>query len=108
MKIPARVNWILPSDGGRSAVPDCLRYVTLSRFTEDSPNWPDGAWSVVLEFERSPVEQGHVSMGVASFLMEAAPNDRLQPGRSFELFEGRKRVAVVELFGAPKPEDGNL
>lgn len=100
MRVPAKVIWLSASEGGRSALPESRRYVTISRFADDGPNWPDGAWSVVIDFENAPSEQGSPSVGEASFLMENAPHERLHPGQRFELYEGLKRVAVVELEGA--------
>ena len=97
MSAAVRVNWLLPEDGGRSALPTGHRYVTVSRFPEDGPEWPDGAWSVEVVFDRPPSEQGNPSVGTASFLVDAAPQKRLRPGSTFELYEGLKKVATVDL-----------
>ena len=94
----AKVNWVPREEGGRSALPTGTRYVTIGRFPEDGEKWPDGGWSVVLDFSTPPSEQGVTSFGRASFLMEKAPHERLRPGRSFELYEGLRKVATVELL----------
>jgi hypothetical protein len=74
--------------------------VTISKFPEEGPGWPDGAWSVVLDFDASPSVQGNPSLGRASFLMDSAPQERLHPGQRFELYEGLKKVATVEVLDA--------
>jgi hypothetical protein len=38
-------------------------------------------------------------MARARFLAEKAPVDRLKPGRAFELYEGERKVATVEIVG---------
>jgi len=38
-------------------------------------------------------------MAKAQFLAEKAPVDRLKPGRAFALYEGKKKVAMVEIVG---------
>jgi hypothetical protein len=97
MKVSARVFWISPEQGGRSGLPMGLQYSTISKW----PNQPDGgsAWSVVLEFDRSPAEQGSPSLAKARFLVEEAPQNWLQSGRKFELYEGPHKVADVEIDG---------
>ena len=94
----ARVRWLSKTEGGRTSLPGGERYVTIGRFPEEGPGWPDGAWSVVIDFETPPAEQGNPSVGTASFLMEAAPQERLEQGTHFELYEGLSKVADVELL----------
>ena len=94
----AKVTWISKAAGGRSSLPTGDQYVAVSRFPEDGLNWPDGAWSVVLEFSSPASEQGNPSVGTARFLSEEAPLERLRPGRVFELYEGLHQVATVELI----------
>lgn len=95
----AKVSWLLPSESGRSALPSGNRYATVGRFPEDGPQWPDGAWTVVLEFPAPPSEQGNPSFGSATFLAPDAPRSRLRTGQIFELYEGTRKVADVELIG---------
>jgi hypothetical protein len=99
MTTRAKVMWLSPSEGGRASLPDGTRYVTISKFPDDGPRWPDGAWSVVLDFDQPPSLQGTPSLGRASFLVENAPQDRLRPGTRFDLHEGLRKVATVELVG---------
>lgn len=99
LKSKARVTWLSSNEGGRSSLPDGRRYVTIGKFPQDGPEWPDGAWSVVLNFDPPPSVQGSPSVGEVAFLMDTAPQDRLRKGQRFELFEGHTRVGVVEVVG---------
>ena len=96
--VRAKVHWVPPEKGGRMALPAGKRYATVSRFQEDAESWLQEAWSIVLELAEPPVKQGNPSMARAHFLVAAAPVDRLQPGRAFELYEGTKRAATVEIL----------
>ena len=98
-RVRARVRWIEATKGRRTAPPSGHRYVTIGRFCEDGPGWPDGAWSVVVEFDTPPAPRSVESMATVSFLMPSAPHERLQPGRVFTLHEGRAPVAEVEVLG---------
>lgn len=53
----------------------------------------------MLEFDDPPAAQGNPSMAKARFLAGQAPVDRLNPGRAFELYEGKQKVAMVEIVG---------
>jgi hypothetical protein len=95
----ARVSWILASAGGRQSLPTGTQYSTISKFPEDGPEWPNRAWSVVVDFSPPPSVQGNPSIGEVRFLFEEAPQERLCAGRGFELYEGGRHVAHVELLG---------
>lgn len=95
----AKVHWVSLEEGGRTSLPAGKKYTTVSRFKEDLDAWLEAAWSIVLEFDEPPAVQGNPSMARARFLAEKAPVDRLQPGRAFELYEGKKKVAIVEVVG---------
>ena len=83
---------------GKKELPATLRYVGISRFPEDIA-WPDGAWSVELRFAEPPAEQeGDVCESQVRFLFDTAPQERLQPGAQFSLYEGPHRVAEVEVL----------
>lgn len=94
------VTWLAPEQGGRRTPMTEHRYVTISRFDEDGPGWPDGAWSVVLEFAPSVDPAISPAAAEASFLMEGAPHDRLRRGTTFTLHEGRREVAQVRVLEA--------
>jgi len=87
--MPALVTWA-------TRLPEGLQYSTVAKFAEDV-NWPEGAWSVVLEFETSPATQGNPSRGLVHFLMFEAPHNRLRTGAHFALYAGSAKVADVEI-----------
>lgn len=95
---PVKVYWTSPQAGGREEPFAGHRYSTVARFPEDSETWPDEAWSVVVDFQTPPSQQGNPSLGEASFLVEDAPEGRLRAGMVFELFEGRHMTAIVEVL----------
>jgi hypothetical protein len=95
--VVAKVHWVSPEEGGRISLPTGKKYSTIARFPEDTGTWLQEAWSIVLEFDEPPAAQGNPSMAKARFLAGQAPIDRLKPGRAFELYEGKKKVAMVEI-----------
>lgn len=80
------------------ALPHCHQYITVAKFEEDKDTWEKEAWSIVLEFSESPAKQGNPSRGTARFLVEDAPVERLVSGKRFEMYEGRTKVAEVEIM----------
>jgi len=96
MRMLAEIEWIRPEDGGRSKPPSgegSPRYATIVRFAESAGASTLGeAWSLVVE----KVEALNPYSWVAEvrFLVDAAPMDLLASGRTFELYEGHKRVAT--------------
>lgn len=87
----AMISW-LPSDkGGRQQPPTGPRYVTVVRF-EDDPQWSQGMWSLVVEFDRV-FAGGRYALATIRFAMDEAPHQLLQEGNRFELLEGPRRVA---------------
>jgi hypothetical protein len=70
------------------------QYITVAKFLEDV-DWINEAWSIVLEFDKSPKQQGNPSKGKAHFLIAKAPQERLAEGKIFELYEGSEKTATV-------------
>jgi hypothetical protein len=99
ISVVAKVHWVPREEGGRTSLPTGKRYATIARFPEDTGTWLQEAWSIVLEFDEPPSAQGNPSIAKARFLVGQAPVDRLKPGRAFELYEGKKKVATVEIVG---------
>lgn len=95
----ALVHWLSSADRGRSELPATLRYVGISRFKDDGPDWPNGSWSVELRFDQPPPEQARddISRGTVRFLFETAPQERLRAGVQFGLYEGLQKVAEVDV-----------
>jgi hypothetical protein len=90
---PVLVYW---SDEKLSSLPTSGQYVTVARFPEDMDSWLSNAWSVVLEIRGDvcsrPCEAN------ARFLSSDAPEERLRPGARFELLEGNRVTAVVDVL----------
>jgi len=97
--VVAKVQWVAPEEGGRTSLSTGKKYSTIARFPEDTGTWLQEAWSIVLEFDKPPAAQGNPPMAKAQFLAGKAPVDRLKPDRAFELYEGKKKVAMVEIVG---------
>ena len=72
------------------------RYIGIGRFAEDGPAWPDGAWSVVLEFDNA-TSIDSPSVAKARFYVAAAPHERIRAGQHFAVYEGPRKVAVVDV-----------
>ncbi len=79
-------------------IPNTLQYITVAKFDEDKHTWEKEAWSIVLEFTKSPKEQGNPSKGTARFLVDNSPLDRLATGTAFEMYEGKMKVAEVTIL----------
>jgi hypothetical protein len=100
--IQARVTWVPAALGGRSTPPGAGRYVTVSRFNDPRADWSDAAWSVVLELH-GPADGGGTSRADVKFLVPEAPHDLLRPGTRFDLYEGARRVAQVDVVAVTEP-----
>jgi hypothetical protein len=94
------VHWLPSHASGLRTLPPVMRVIALSRFPEDGPGWPDGAWSIVLFFEQPPVEQvGRASMEArVAFAFEDAPQERLHAGARFGVYYGHVKIADVEVL----------
>jgi len=95
-KVIARISWLSAEEGGRRHPPKGPSYSTVARFENDDGNWPNEAWSIVAEFEQ-PVDSSSVIAEIR-FLAPKGPSHLLDPGRKFELFEGRSLVARGEVL----------
>lgn len=92
------VVWLSPEQGGRKTRMTENRYITIGRFPEDGPEWPNAAWSVVLEFAPDTDPAASPALAKASFLMPNAPHERLRPGAVFTLHEGLRKVATASVL----------
>ncbi len=80
-----------------AALPESGQYVSVAKFPEDAESWPHEAWSVVINLLQ-PDSSPRNATGTARFLVPGAPQKRLQPGRTFEMFEGARRSATVTVL----------
>jgi hypothetical protein len=92
MTVRARIYWLSPEDGGRDRPPSAL-YSTVARFADERGDWSNEAWSLVLE-DLEPTDSFHCVLASVRFLSPSGPAELLNSGSSFELFEGRKKVAT--------------
>lgn len=90
----ARICWISASVGGRKQPPAGPRYSTVATFNSEHGQ---NAWSVVIEFDQQPDETSCVESRLV-FLDPEAPSHLLQPGSQFQLVEGVRVVATVEIL----------
>jgi len=78
-----------------AALPTSGQYITLARFAEDGAS-PNEGWSIVLEIQGDPYEVP--CKANARFLMPDAPEERLHSGVRFEMLEGSRVTAEVEVL----------
>jgi hypothetical protein len=95
--VKARIRWLPPEEGGRATPPVGPVYSTAAKFKQLAARWPQEAWSVVIEFIDPPDMEGRMTVGIR-MLVEGAPENLLEPGSAFELFEGRHCVAIGEVL----------
>jgi hypothetical protein len=95
----AKIFWLPEIEGGRKSPPPGPQYITVARFADDKDNWPDEAWSLIIEFDELSEERPCMITEVR-FLVEDAPSHLLYPGSKFELYEGRKLVAKGEVISS--------
>lgn len=92
----ARVRWTPLESGGRTKPPTGPRYSTVAKFGDNLLPLKTSAWSVVLEFSETPDEFLCTDARIR-FLSTDAPGYLLIPGQRFELVEGGRVVATVEI-----------
>jgi len=90
----ARICWLSAAAGGRKQLPTGPRYSTIAKFNSEHEQ---NRWSVVIEFDQQSDETNCVESRV-SFLAPEAPSHLLQPESQFQLMEGARVVAIVEML----------
>ena len=103
MTVLAKVRWLRPDEGGRSAPPLGPQYSTVAKFeAQTEEEWLTSRWSLVLDLEGTPSEMWTQTARVHFLADEIrAPVEWLQPHCAFALFEGRNKVAegvVLEII----------
>lgn len=93
--VDVSVTWVGQKN---SNPPNTVRYVTVAKFEEDKDTWEKEAWSIVLDFIDPPAQQGNPSLGTARFLMANGPVERLTKGKKFEMYEGKAKVAEIQIL----------
>jgi hypothetical protein len=100
MRHNALVHWLSPKERGTAKLPATLRYIGISRFSEDESSPPGDAWSVELRFKTPPPESmsRDITEATVQFWVVEAPHERLHAGVRFGLFEGNTKVADVDVL----------
>ncbi len=102
-KVLVKVNWLSSESGGRVHPPTGTSYTTVCKFKGQTfEEWQKNAWSVRLNFIEADEHEANVRYGFATFIAEKAPHELLKPGFEFELFEGSRSVAEVEVLLSEK------
>ena len=93
LPVPVLVRWTT----GKISRPTGGYYSTEAAFAGYS-NWPEESWSITLGF--SPPEEAlkDVAYATAQFLSQEAPHELLCKGASFEMREGAKVTASVQVL----------
>ena len=99
-KVFVKITWKSAESGGRKTAPQGASYVAVCRFKGQSDaDWNRNAWSLRLEFlDTEENELGNSCYAFAGFLSDAAPNELLSPEAEFELYEGNRAVAEVQVL----------
>ena len=97
----AAIEWPPEAMGGRTKPTHGIgapRYSTVVRFVDEPWPSPSGAWSLMIcKDERLSDEYQWIAD--VHYLVPEAPHDSLREGRRFELYEGKKRVALGRVLG---------
>lgn len=74
------------------------RYSTIAKFDQDLEDWPNIAWSVLLDLVEQSEKSGKAVRAKAQFIVPGAPWGRLVKDCRFELYEGNKIKATVTVL----------
>lgn len=74
---------------GKRALPNaCTLYTHIEH---------QGSWSLVVECESAPNEQGFETLGSVRFLVESAPHEILVAGFRFDFKDGANKIGTCEI-----------
>ncbi|MBD2800183.1 hypothetical protein ID854_06830 [Xenorhabdus sp. M] len=98
LKVNVKVHWVDEKQGGKVRLPLNQRYYV----TTESMKGKGGKacpWSLALDITSNNNEGGsRVGFGTAYFLFDEAPDFLLIQGAVLNVYEGPKRVAMIEVF----------
>jgi len=93
-KVKIKLRWLVNAPAGQS--PRGQNFTRPARFQHQGDDWKREAWSLAINTEGVPNDQGEQSAS-ANFLMANAPHDWLSVGNLFTLYENVPLAeAVVE------------
>lgn len=92
--VTALVTWISHEDGGRKTIPPLgTQYYCTTMFDK---NFEASAWSVWFICTQLSAESSMiVNLG---FCFDHAPHEKLTKGLHFYLYEGNRKVAIVDIL----------
>lgn len=94
MNRQAVIDWISPADGGRrSGPPDGSDYAAPAKFIAHADTWSFEAWDLLVHKVKCVGGQNKWIAEV-HFRVDEAPHAWLIPHAVFELYEGRRCVAI--------------
>lgn len=92
-RVRARLHWNIQRRNPAAS------YSTLARFDLQGANWMnETCWSLIVESNSSPDARGF-QIAYIHFVVDAAPQEWLTPGRRFWLQEGFQVTAEGEVLG---------
>jgi hypothetical protein len=89
----AAVRWLTREEGGRKEQPIGPRYVADGRFLAHAEKWEIEGWDLVVT-KIGDMDEPTQWLAEVHFRVEEAPHEWLTPGAEFELYEGKRKVAV--------------
>ena len=90
--LQATIEWVAAEAGGRKAQPPGPTYMAPARFGPCTGNLPEEANFTLIAELVTQSDAFHWEASVR-FLVAEAPHQVLQPGATFEFYEGRRCVA---------------
>lgn len=88
------LHWLANNPSNHS--PRGQRFSLPARFDHQNEDWTGDAWSLVVNVDGVPDEEGR-QQGTARFLAPGAPHDWFVKGKKFALFEGPKVLAECSI-----------
>lgn len=79
-------------------LPTSGQYITVARFSGQDALPTAENWSVVVNFDPPTDTKSNVWNGTAEFLVQDGPSDLLKSGIFFDLLEGNKVSAKVQIL----------
>lgn len=94
-RVSVMVQW---ADFKMARLPTSGQYITVARFSGQDTLPTAENWSVVVNFDSPADTKSNVWNGTAEFLVKDGPSDLLKSGTSFDLLEGNKISAKVQIL----------
>ena len=93
--VSVRVKW---ADFKMAWLPTSGQYITVARFRDQAELPSEESWSILINFDPSSDMNSDVWNGTAEFLAKDGPSNMLKSGMFFDLLEGHKVSARVQVL----------